>query len=122
MYTLCKHTFIKKFLFNSIIKLIRLQIPVLGGQGNMKKLTKKAAIDQLMPVVIALVAIGITLVVGFLIMAEVASNSKVSADANASAAVDDVQDAMRDIPGWLPIIVITIIGALLIGLVAFFRR
>ena len=30
--------------------------------------------------------------------------------------------AISDIPGWLPIIVITIIGALLIGLVAFFRR
>ncbi len=31
------------------------------------------------------------------------------------------QEAMSDIPGWLPIIVITVIGALLIGLVAIFR-
>ena len=86
------------------------------------KLQKKAAIDQLMPVVIALVSIGIMLVVGFLIMSEVAANDKVVADVNATAAVGDVQNAMSDIPGWLPIIVITIIGALLIGLVAFFRR
>ncbi len=85
------------------------------------KLFKKAAIDQLMPVVIALVSIGIMLAVGFLIMSEVAANSKVAADVNASAAIDEVQSAMDDIPGWLPIIVITIIGALLIGLVAFFR-
>ncbi len=32
-----------------------------------------------------------------------------------------VQNATSDIPGWLPIIIITIIGALLIGLVAMFR-
>ena len=82
---------------------------------------KKAAIAELMPLVISLVAIGITLVVGFLIMSEVAANSKVTADQNASAAVDDVQSAMDDIPGWLPIIVITVIGALLIGLISYFR-
>ena len=87
----------------------------------MNKLNKKGAIDQLMPVVIALVVIGITLVVGFLILAEVAANTKVAADTNATAAVNSVQGAMSDIPGWLPIIVITIIGALLIGLVAYFR-
>jgi len=32
------------------------------------------------------------------------------------------QEAISDIPGWLPIIVITIIGSLLIGLVAYFRN
>ena len=82
---------------------------------------KKGAIDQLLPVVIALVVIGITLVVAFLILAEVAANTKVAADVNASEAVDQVQSAMDDIPGWLPIIVITIIGAILISLVAYFR-
>ncbi len=82
---------------------------------------KKAVIDQLMPVIISLVAIGITLAVGFLILAEVKSNPSVSDDGNASAAVGQTQSAMEDIPGWLPIIIITIIGALLIGLVAMFR-
>lgn len=81
---------------------------------------KKGAIDQLMPLVIALVSIGITLVVGFLIMSEVAANTTVAADTNASEAVDTVQESMDDIPGWLPIIVITVIGALLLGLVRFF--
>ena len=32
-----------------------------------------------------------------------------------------VQSALSDIPGWLPIIIITVIGALLIGLVGMFR-
>ena len=94
----------------------------MGDKTNMQSLfkSKKAVIDNLMPVVIGLVAIGITLVVGFLIMAEISTNAKVTADGNATAAVDDVQDAMADIPGWLTIIVITIIGALLIGLVGIF--
>ncbi len=86
------------------------------------RMHKKGVIDQLMPVVIALVSIGIMLVVGFLILSEVGNNSMVTADVNATASVSEVTNAMADIPGWLPIIVITIIGALLIGLVSFFRR
>lgn len=82
---------------------------------------KKGVVDNLLPVVIALVSIGVTLAVGFLVLAEVKANSKVTADANATAAIDDTLGAMDDIPGWLPIVVITIIGALLIGLVAIFR-
>ena len=85
------------------------------------KLFKRGAIAELSGMVIGLVSIGILLVVGFLIMAEVADNTAVAADANASAAVDEVQDAMDDIPTWLPIIVIVIIGAILIGLVSMFR-
>lgn len=83
---------------------------------------KKAVIDQLAPLIIGLVTIGIILIVGFLIMSEIASNAKVAADSNATAAIKEVQNATADIPTWLPIIVITIIGALLIGLVSIFRR
>ncbi len=82
--------------------------------------SKKAALAQLVPVVIGLVVLGIVLAVSFLILSELSSNSKVAADTNATAGVVAVQNAMQDIPGWLPIIVITIIGALLIGLVAMF--
>jgi uncharacterized protein (UPF0333 family) len=90
---------------------------------NLKKINRnrKGQIDQLVPLVISLVVIGVLLVVAFLIMSEVASNSTVTADGNASAAVDEVQEAMGTIPGWLPIIVIVVIGALLIGLVSFLR-
>jgi hypothetical protein len=82
---------------------------------------KKGVVDNLMPVIIALVSIAIVLAIGFLIMGEVKSNTNVAANANASKAVADTMSATDDIPGWLPIIVITIIGALLIGLVALFR-
>ena len=84
--------------------------------------SKKGAIDQLLPVIISLVAIGITLVIGFLIFAEVGDNTSVAADGNATAAVNTTTEAIGTIPSWLSIIVITIIGALLIGLVSFFRR
>ncbi len=90
----------------------------------MKKLMKNKAgvIDNLAPVVISVVALAITIVVAFLILAQIAANAQVVADANATAAVVSVQGALDDIPAWLPIIIITIIGALLISLVAVFRR
>lgn len=98
----------------------------------MKKLGKKGVIDQLTPMVIALVAVGIVLTVGFLIVAE--GKSQI-ADIDAATipnmgpgngsygynASMQVESALSDIPGWLPIIVITMIGALLIGLVSFFK-
>ena len=82
---------------------------------------KKGVVDQLAPVVISLVVIGLTIAIAFLILANVAANDQVAADSNASTALDVTQNAMADIPGWLPIIIITIIGALLIGLVSLFR-
>jgi mannose/fructose/N-acetylgalactosamine-specific phosphotransferase system component IID len=87
----------------------------------MKKLSKKGVIQNMLPLVTSLVAVGVTIVVGFLILAQIQANTTVTSDANASAAVTSVQDAMGDIPGWLPIIVVAVIGALLLGLVQFFR-
>lgn len=85
------------------------------------KRNKKGQVANLMPLVTGLVAIGITLVIGFLILSEIASQPDVVADQNASAAIDETQDAMSDIPGWLSIIIVAAIGALLLGLVQFFR-
>ncbi len=88
----------------------------------MKLMNKKGQIEALVPLVISLVVIGILLVVAFLIFSQVAANSTVTADTNATAAIEAVQEATDDIPGWLPIIVVVVIGALLIGLVSFLRR
>ena len=85
------------------------------------KLNKKGQIEALVPLVISLVVVGILLVVAFLIFSQVAANTTVTADANATAAIVSVQEATDDIPGWLPIIVVVVIGALLIGLVSFLR-
>ena len=84
---------------------------------------KKGQIEALQPIIISLVSVAIVLVVGFLIMAQVKTQvtSIAGADSTSENATDLVIDAMEDIPGWLPIIVIVMIGSLLIGLVAFFK-
>jgi len=85
-------------------------------------MNKKGVFDQLGALGIGVVGLAITLVVIFLILANVGANTTVTADANASAAVTELTGAAEDIPGWVPIVVITVIGGLLIGLVAIFRR
>ena len=85
-------------------------------------MNKKGVIDNLTPVVISLIAIGITLAIGFLVLANISANSDVMANKNASVAINQTVDALADIPGWLPIIVIVIIGALLLSLISVFRR
>ena len=98
----------------------------------MRRLNNKGQIDALQPLIVALVVIAIVLVVGFLIFAEVQDQVvKIDSidESNATGArsygynaTGDVINAMEDIPGWLPIIVVVVIGALLIGLVSFLRR
>lgn len=63
----------------------------------------------------------ITLVVVFLIMSQTKANSTVAADANATAAITTLQGAVDDIPGWVPLVVVAVIGAILLSLVALFR-
>ena len=87
------------------------------------KMTKKGQIfDQLSGLGIGIAALAITLVVVFLILSQTAANTTVAADSNATAAVVTLQDSASDIPGWVPLIVIAIIGAILLSLVAVFRR
>ncbi len=86
------------------------------------KISKRGVLDQLGGLVTTLAFLAILLAVVFLIMSEIAANGTVAADPNASAAVAEVQNATADIPGWLPIIVVTVIGSILLGLIQFFRR
>lgn len=72
--------------------------------------------------VIGLAGLVIVAAVVFLIIAQVAANTQVAADGNASAAVTTLQAATATIPNWVPLIIIAVIGALLIGLVAMFGR
>jgi len=83
---------------------------------------KGQVFDQLGALGIGIAALVITLVVVFLILAQVKANTTVAADANATAAVNTLTTAAATIPNWVPIVVITAIGALLIGMVMMFRR
>ena len=89
-------------------------------------------IDGLASLVVPVVTVGIVLVIGFLILAEaqdqIVSIDGITNESNTSQlsvgynATSTTINALQDIPTWLPIIIITVIGALLIGLVAVFRR
>lgn len=112
----------------------------------MKRLNKKgnASIEGLQGIVVPLIGVAIVLAIGFLIIAEArdqadqteatnfpncnysdglsANNGSQNYCGYAVNGSIKVQDALAGIPGWLPIIVITLIGSLLIGLVAVFGR
>ncbi len=89
----------------------------------MKSINKKGQVfDQMSALGIGIAALVITLVVVFLILAQVGSNASVVADGNATLAVATLTTSAATIPNWVSIVVITAIGALLIGMVAMFRR
>lgn len=87
--------------------------------------SKKGQIDSLSGLVIGLVAIGLVLTVGFLIMAEALTQAQAidtTGDGFAENGTRETINAMSDIPGWLSIVVVAVIGVTLLGLVARFRR
>jgi len=88
----------------------------------MKKMNKKGVFSQLSALGIGLATLVITLAVVFLILANVGSNTAVSADGNASAAVDTITTAAATIPSWVGLIVLVAIGALILGMIAMFGR
>ena len=64
------------------------------------KMNKKAVLDNLAALGVGIAGLAITLVVVFLILSQTAANTTVAADANASAALVELQNATDDIPGW----------------------
>ena len=86
----------------------------------MKPMNNKGIMQQLGALGIGIVGLTITLVVGFLIVSGVQSNTAVTADGNATIAVNTLQASLKTIPGWVPLVVIAVIGALLLGLVGLF--
>ena len=87
------------------------------------KMNKRGQVfDQLAMLGIGIAGLVVTLVVVFLILAQVKANATVAADGNATAVVNTLTTAAATIPNWVSIVVITAIGALLIGMVMMFRR
>lgn len=91
------------------------------------------ALEDMTKLFMGLGSIAIILVVAFLIVAEGktqigttegidTTNQTLCENSTACNATVGIQAAMTDAVDWLPIIVITVIGGLLIGLVAWFRR
>jgi len=89
----------------------------------MKILGKKGQVfSQLSGLGIGIAGLAVTLIVVFLIMSQAKANTTVAADGNATAAITTLQGAADDIPTWVPLVVIAVIGAILLGLVSLFRQ
>lgn len=89
---------------------------------KMLKEKKGQVFSQLSALGVGIAGLAITMVVVFLLMSQTKANATVAADPNATQAMTELQNAADDIPGWVPLVVIAVIGALLLGLVALFRR
>jgi len=87
------------------------------------KLNKKGQVfDQLSALGIGIATLVITLAVVFLVLANIKSNASVVADGNATYAVATLTSAAATIPGWVPLVVIVAIGALILGMIGMFNR
>ena len=86
----------------------------------MRKMNKKGVFDQLAALGVGVATLVITLAVVFLILAQVAANTQVAADGNATAATRTLTTAAATIPGWVPLVILVAIGGLILALVAVF--
>lgn len=94
-----------------------------GKKGN--------AFNGLASLAISISVVTIVLVVTFLIITESRDQIKdiegrsLMSDENGTAAwnaTTEITDAVDDIPGWIPLIVLTAIGMILIGMVVMFKK
>jgi len=83
---------------------------------------KRGVFGALISIVVGLAAFSIGATVAFLILANLAANTSVAADGNATAAVATTTAAAATVPTWLGIIVIATIGSLLLGIVYMYMR
>lgn len=90
----------------------------------MKKLIKnnKGVFNQLGALGVGVAGLVVTLAVVFLILANVGANTDVAANGNATAAVNTLTTAAASIPGWVPLIILVAIGALILALVSRFGQ
>ena len=101
----------------------------------MKFLNKKGFIDQIKAVVVGIAIIAIVIAVGFVILAQMKAQIITQAGALGVTAVgsngenitawnatNTMIQAVAQIPGWMPILILVLVGGLVIGAVMYFGR
>lgn len=83
----------------------------------MKQITKKGQIADLSGFGLTMGTLAIVLVVVFVILANLSTNSAVGTGTYAANATRDVQSALFGLVGWLPIIVVAFVGGIVLMLV-----
>lgn len=76
--------------------------------------TKKAQANKLVGFVLSIVILAVVTAVGLAILAKL--SGVLDAGSAARNAVDEMIDAIAEIPGWVPIIIIAVVGGLVIFL------
>lgn len=84
----------------------------------MKKLLKKGlGVNDMFPIIVTLVLVGVVLGVGLVVLQNFQDASSVTGT-DAATAINDTQSALGDFASdWLPIIVIAIAAAIILALV-----
>ena len=84
------------------------------------QLNRKGQLGQMQTLVVSLVIIGFALVIGLTMMGKTRDTTTAnSAEYNAAKATIG---AIDDIPDWLPVVVIAVIGLVLLGIVALYNK
>jgi len=97
------------------------------------KTKKGQAMSTLAGLAVGIATLAIVLTVTFLVMSQgksqiatieglASTNSTDCPTSVACNATSTLQSAVDDIPGWVPLIIIGVVGAVLLGLVKLFRR
>lgn len=83
----------------------------------MKQITKKAQVGELSGFALTMGTMAVVLIVVFVILANLGTNSAVGTGTYAANATRDVQSALFGLVGWLPIIVVAFVGGIVLMLV-----
>ena len=82
---------------------------------SLLQIGKAAQLGNLQDIILTLVVVGIILGIGFLVLEEF--RDKMTVGSEAWAGVNDTIDAVKEIPGWLSIVVILAIVGVLLAIV-----
>jgi mannose/fructose/N-acetylgalactosamine-specific phosphotransferase system component IID len=89
---------------------------------KLRKIGKRGVLENLEALAVGAVTLLIAVVVVFLIAANIAANTQVAADSNASAAVSTIQQALQsNVVGFIGLVLLVAVASLLIFLVKRFR-
>lgn len=83
----------------------------------MKQMTKKGQVGELSGFALTMGTMAVVLIVVFVILANLGTNSAVGTGTYAANATRDVQAALFGLVGWLPIIVVAFVGGIVLMLV-----
>ena len=91
-----------------------------GVKYTMDKMNKKGQLGGITELAKGLAVVAIVFVVAVLILSNVSNNGNVKASDNATAFVNVLFHETESLAGWIPLIIIVAVGAVLLGMLYMF--